>query len=79
MDFFEVFRDVPGKSYPSIELGENIRFHEGRVLHLSAFGHNGDKMIGKRSLSRDFLKEEKGDIISRKAAKVAKIILERRG
>ncbi len=48
MAFFEGFRDVSGKSYPPLGLGENVRFqdnsfsgavlvHEGKVLHLSAF------------------------------------------
>ncbi len=52
--FMEGFRGVAGKSYPSLGLGENIRFqddvisgaalvHEGRVLHLSAFSHFGHK------------------------------------
>jgi hypothetical protein len=46
--FLEGVRKAPGKSYPSLGLGENVRFedncvsgaslvNEGRVLHLSAF------------------------------------------
>jgi len=52
--FLEGVQKAPGKSHPSLGLGENIRFennsvsgaslvHEGRVLHLSAFSHNGQK------------------------------------
>jgi hypothetical protein len=55
--FLEGLRKVPGKSYPSLGLGENVRFednsfsgatlvHEGRLLHLSAFSHNGHKNDG---------------------------------
>jgi hypothetical protein len=50
---------APGKSHPSLGLGENIRFEddfvsgaslvqEGRVLHLSAFSHNGQKNDGNK-------------------------------
>jgi hypothetical protein len=52
--FLEGVQKAPGRSHPSLGLGENIRFeddlfsgaslvHEGRVLHLSAFSHNGHK------------------------------------
>jgi len=55
--FLEGVRKAPGKSNPSLGLGENIRFennsvsgaslvHEGKVLHLSAFSHNGHKSDG---------------------------------
>jgi len=48
--FLERVQKAPGKSHPSLGLGENIRFEddfvsgaslvqEGRVLHLSAFSH----------------------------------------
>ncbi len=50
--FLEGVRKSPGKSYPSLGLGESLRFqsnfvsgaalvHDGMVLHLSAFRHNG--------------------------------------
>jgi len=49
--FLEWVQKAPGKSHPSLGLGENIRFednfvtgaallHEEKVLHLSAFCHN---------------------------------------
>jgi len=55
--FLEGVQKAPGKSHPSLGLGENIRFendlvsgaslvHDGRVLHLSAFSHNGHKNDG---------------------------------
>jgi hypothetical protein len=48
-----------GESYPSLGLGENLRFHDsfvtgaglvhgGKVLHLSAFSHNGGKNEGEK-------------------------------
>jgi hypothetical protein len=57
--FLEGVQKAPGKSHPSLGLGENIRFennsvsgaslvHNGRVLHVSAFGHNGHKSDGSR-------------------------------
>jgi hypothetical protein len=57
--FMEGVRKAPGKSHPSLGLGENVRFednsvsgaslvHNGRVLHVSAFGHNGHKSDGSR-------------------------------
>ncbi len=57
--FLEGVRRAPGKSHPSLGLGENIRFeggvvsgaslvHEGKVLHLSAFNHNGHERDGNR-------------------------------
>jgi hypothetical protein len=57
--FLEGVQKAPGKSHPSLGLGENIRFenssvsgaslvHEGRVLHLSAFSHNIHKSDGSR-------------------------------
>ena len=57
--FLERVQKAPGKSHPSLGLGENIRVednsvsgaslvHEGRVLHLSAFSHNGHKSDGNR-------------------------------
>jgi hypothetical protein len=55
--FLDGVQNAPGKTHPSLGLGENIRFednsvsgaslvHEGRVLHLSAFSHNGHKNDG---------------------------------
>jgi hypothetical protein len=55
--FLEGVQNAPGKTHPSLGLGENIRFednsvsgaslvHDGRVLHLSAFSHNGHKNDG---------------------------------
>jgi hypothetical protein len=55
--FLEGVQKAPGKSHPSLGLGENIRFeddsvsgaslvHDGRVLHLSAFSHKGHKNDG---------------------------------
>ncbi len=55
--FLEGVKNAPGKTHPSLGLGENIRFeddsvsgaslvYEGRVLHLSAFSHNGHKNDG---------------------------------
>jgi hypothetical protein len=55
--FLDGVQKAPGKSHPSLGLGENVRFennsvsgaslvHEGRVLHLSAFSHNGHKNDG---------------------------------
>jgi hypothetical protein len=57
--FLEGVQKAPGKSHPSLGLGEYIRFennsvsgaslvHEGRVLHLSAFSHNAHKSEGNR-------------------------------
>jgi hypothetical protein len=57
--FLEGVQNAPGKPHASLGLGENIRFeddsvsgaslvHEGRVLHLSAFNHNGHKNDGTR-------------------------------
>jgi len=55
--FLEGVQKAPGKSHPSLGLGENVRFedvfvtgaalvHEGRVLHLSAFNYNGHENDG---------------------------------
>ena len=55
--FLEGIRKAPRKSHPSLGLGENVRFednlvtgasllYEGKVLHLSAFGHRGHKNDG---------------------------------
>jgi hypothetical protein len=55
--FLEGVQKAPSKSHPSLGLGENVRFednsvtgaclvHEGRLLHLSAFSHNGYKSDG---------------------------------
>ncbi len=55
--FLEGVQNIPGKTHPSLGLGENIRFednsvsgaslvHEGTVLHLSAFCHYGHKRDG---------------------------------
>ncbi len=63
--FLEGVQKTPGKSHPALGLGENIRFennsvsgaslvHEGRVLHLSAFSHNGHKNDGTRVLFKWF-------------------------
>ena len=57
--FFEGVQKAPGKSHPSLGLGEYIRFednsvswavlmHEGRVLHLSAFSLNGHETDANR-------------------------------
>ncbi len=57
--FLEGVQVAPGKSHPSLGLGEYIRFennsvsgaslvHDGRVLHLSAFRYNGHKGDGSR-------------------------------
>jgi hypothetical protein len=57
--FMEGIREARGESYASLGLGENLRFqdsffsgaalvHGGRVLHLSAFSHNGQKDDGKK-------------------------------
>lgn len=57
--FLEGIRKAPGESYPSLGLGENLRFqdnfisgaalvHDGKVLHLSAFSHNGQKNDGNK-------------------------------
>jgi hypothetical protein len=68
--FLEGIRKAPGESYPSLGLGENLRFqdsfvsgaalvYEGRVLHLSAFSHNGRKNEGKRVPSQRFSQRKK--------------------
>ena len=55
--FLEGIRKAPGESYASLGLGQNIQFqdsfvsgaalvHEGRVLHLLTFSHNGDNNDG---------------------------------
>ena len=55
--FLEGVQNAPSKTHPSLGLGENIRFenhsvsgaslvHDGRVLYLSAFNHNGHKNDG---------------------------------
>jgi hypothetical protein len=52
--FMEGVQKAPGKSHPSLGLGENVRFednsvtgaslvYEGILLHLSAFSHNSHK------------------------------------
>ena len=57
--FFEGVQKAPGKSHPSLGLGEYIRFedksvsgtvlvHDCRVLHLSAFSHKGHESDGGR-------------------------------
>ena len=57
--FLEGVQKAPGKSHPSLGLGENIRFeddlvsgaslvHDGGVLHLSAFSNNSHKSDGSR-------------------------------
>jgi hypothetical protein len=57
--FLEGVRKAPGKTHPSLGLGENIRFeddsvsgaslvHEGRVLHLSAFSHKDNNFDGAK-------------------------------
>ena len=55
----EGVRRAPKKAYPSLGLGENVRVqgpfvsgaalvHEGRVLHLSAFSHPGQRESGTK-------------------------------
>ncbi|MBM4305132.1 MAG: hypothetical protein FJ123_00200 [Deltaproteobacteria bacterium] len=55
--FLEGVQNAPGKTHPALGLGENIRFEDnyvsgaslvldGRVVHLSAFSHNGHKNDG---------------------------------
>ncbi len=57
--FLKRVQKAPGKSHPSLGLGENIRFEDdsvsgaslvqdGRVLHLSAFSHKGQKNDGNK-------------------------------
>ena len=57
--FLEGVRRAPKKAYPSFGLGENVRVqgpfvsgvalvHEGRVLHLSAFSHPGQRENGTK-------------------------------
>jgi hypothetical protein len=57
--FLEGVQKAPGKSHPSLGLGENVQFedksvsgatlvHEGKVLHLSAFSHHGHKSDGAK-------------------------------
>ena len=54
--FMEVVQNAPQKAYPSLGLGENIRFqgpfvsgaallHDGFVLHLSGFQNQGSDEI----------------------------------
>jgi hypothetical protein len=57
--FLEGVQKAPGKSHPSLGLGENVRFedafvtgaalvHEGKALHLSAFSHKCATRLRKR-------------------------------
>ncbi|MGD0625698.1 MAG: DUF6569 family protein [Thermodesulfobacteriota bacterium] len=57
--FLEGVKRAPKKAYPSLGLGENVRVdgpfvsgaalvHEGRVLHLSAFSHPGQRESGTK-------------------------------
>jgi hypothetical protein len=68
--FLEWVQKAPGESHPSLGLGENVRFennsvsgaslvHEGRVLHLSAFSHNGQKSDGNRVPFQRFSQRKK--------------------
>jgi hypothetical protein len=68
--FLEGIRKAPIESYPSLALGQNLRFqdysvsgaalvHGGRVLHLSAFSHNGRKNEGKKVPFQGFSQRKK--------------------
>jgi hypothetical protein len=57
--FLEGVRRAPKKAYPSLGLGENVRVdgpfvsgaamvHEGKLLHLSAFSHPGQRESGTK-------------------------------
>ena len=66
--FLEWVQKAPGKSHPSLGLGENMRFednfvtgaalvHEEKILHLSAFCHNWRKSDGGLTPRRQVRKE----------------------
>ncbi len=68
--FLEGVQNAPGKTHASLGLGENIRVEDdsvsgaalvqdGKVLHLSAFSHNGHKNDGTRVPFQRFSKRKR--------------------